>query len=554
VDEFRRQLRETSHSFRAVFANPQLRKLQLAFAGSITGEWGFLVALAVYADDQGGATAVSAVLVIRWVASALTAPWLAYFSDRYRRERVMLAADLSRVVAMLLMAAAAFSDSSPILVYALAGFMAVASKTFRPAQAALLPRLANTPEELTAANATSSAIESVGTFLGPALGGLLLAVASVGWVFVADAVTLVWSAFFVVQLRSPREEVTAPREPSGTFREIGAGFSALGAEREARLIVFLYFCQTVVAGALRVLIVVTALDLLDVGKAGLGFLNAAVGVGGIIGVAIAFALIGRRRLATDFGLGLFLIGAGLGLIGVWPTFIGAILLIGVFGIGNTLVDVSAITLLQRAVRDEVLGRVFGALQSILVLGLAVGALITPPLLNLIGTRATLISVGAMLPILALLLSRRLRTIDERARVPSERIELLQANPIFAPLPPPAVEHLAMKLVPVTLARGETVFREGDHGDRFYVVEDGRCEITIDGERVRDAWPGEAFGEIALLRDVPRTATITAVEQTTLLALERDDFIAAVTGHAPSREAADAMIGARLAAPLGIGSA
>jgi predicted MFS family arabinose efflux permease len=555
VGQFRSQLRETSQSFRAVFANRQLRKLQLAFVGSITGEWGFLVALAVYANDQGGATAVSAVLVIRWVASALTAPWLAYFSDRYRRERVMLAADLSRAVAMLAMAAAAFAGASPVIVYVLAGFMAVASKTFRPAQAALLPLLAESPGELTAANATSTAIESVGTFVGPALGGLLLAVASVGWVFVADAVTLLWSAMFVVQLRSRREEATvATRERAGAFREMAAGFTALGSEREGRLIVSLYFGQTVVAGALRVLIVVTALDLLGVGNSGLGFLQAAMGVGGIIGVAIAFALIGRRRLASDFGLGLFLIGAGLGLIGVWPTFVGAILLIGVFGIGNTLVDVSGVTLLQRAVRDDVLGRVFGALESILVLGLAVGALIAPLLLDLIGTRATLIVVGAMLPILALLLSRRLRAIDERATVPTERIELLQANPIFAPLPPPAVEHLAMKLAPVTLARGETVFREGDHGDRFYVVEDGRCEIAIDGEKVRDAWPGEAFGEIALLRDVPRTATVTAVEPTTLLALERDDFIAAVTGHAPSREAADAMIGARLAAPLGIGSA
>jgi MFS family permease len=554
VGEFRRQLRETSHSFRAVFANPQLRKLQLAFAGSVTGEWGFLVALAVYANDRGGATAVSAVLVIRWVASALTAPWLAYFSDRYRRERVMLAADLSRVVAMLAMAAAAFTDGSPIVVYALAGFMAVASKTFRPAQAALLPKLARSPEELTAANATSTAIESVGTFVGPALGGLLLAVASVGWVFVADALTLVWSAFFVVQLRSPREEVTAPREPTNTYREIVAGFSALAGEREARVIVSLYFCQTLVAGALRVLLVVTALDLLDVGNAGLGFLNAAMGVGGIIGVAVAFALIGRRRLASDFGLGLFLIGAGLGLIGVWPTFLGAILLIGVFGIGNTLVDVSAVTLLQRAVRDEVLGRVFGALQSILVLGLAVGALIAPVLLDWIGTRATLIAFGALLPILALLLSRRLRTIDARATIPAERVELLKANPIFAPLPPPAVEHLAVKLVPVVVSAGDTVFRQGDHGDRFYIVEDGRCEITIDGENVADAWPGETFGEIALLRDVPRTATVTAVDDTQLLALERDDFIAAVTGHAPSREAADAVIGARLAAPMGIGSA
>jgi MFS family permease len=555
VSEFRRQLRETGRSFHAVFANQQLRKLQLAFAGSITGEWGFLVALAVYANDHGGATAVSAVLVLRWVASALTAPWLAYFSDRYPRERVMLVADLSRVAAMAAMAAAAFTGASPVIVYVLAGFMAVASKTFRPAQAALLPLLAESPEELTAANATSTAIESVGTFLGPALGGLLLAATSVGWVFVADALTLVWSAIFVVQLHSrPADAPTAGPARRNTFREVGAGFSTLWAQRDARVIVFLYFCQTIVAGALRVLLVVTALDLLDIGNSGLGFLNAAMGVGGIIGVAVAFALIGRRRLATDFGLGLILIGAGLGLIGVWPTVLGAVILIAVFGIGNTLVDVSGVTLLQRAVPDEVLGRVFGALQSILVLGLAVGALIVPFLLEVISIRASLILVGGMLPVLALLLWRRLSVIDARAHVPVEYIELLRANQIFAPLPPATIENLAMKLISVSVAAGETVFRQGDHGDRFYIVEDGRVEISIDGEKVADAWPGEAFGEIALLRDIPRTATVTSVDDTKLLALERDEFIAAVTGHAPSREAADALVGDRLPAPMGIGSA
>ena len=553
MSEFRRQLGETARSFRAVFANPQLRKLQIAFAGSITGEWGFLVALVVYANDHGGAKSVSAVLVIRWIASALTAPWLAYFADRYPRERVMLVADLSRVVAMLAMAAAAFMGASPVIVFALAGFMAVASKTFRPAQAALLPLLAETPEELTAANATSTAIESVGTFLGPALGGLLLAVSSVGWVFVADALTLVWSAIFVVQLHSRPVVRPVETERKSALREMGAGFSTLAAERDARVIVFLYFFQTIVAGALRVLIVVTALDLLDIGDSGLGFLNAAMGVGGVVGVALAFALIGRKRLATDFGLGLILIGAGLGLIGVWPTVIGAILLIGVFGIGNTLVDVSGVTLLQRAVRDEVLGRVFGALQSILVLGLAVGALIAPLLLDLIGIRAALIVIGASLPILALLLSRQLSVIDARAHVPVEQIELLRANPIFAPLPPATVENLATKLTPTTVGKGDVVFRQGDAGDLFYVVEDGRVEISINGEKVADAWPGEAFGEIALLRDIPRTATVTAVDDTKLLALERDEFIAAVTGHAPSREAADAVVGARLPTPIGIGS-
>ncbi len=513
----RKRLGESGRAFAEVARNRELRKLELALVGSVTGEWGYLVAIAVYANAQGGAGAVSLVLVLRWVAAALTASWLAYFADRYPRERVMLAADLSRVAAMALMAAAAFEDWSPALVYGLAAFVAVASKTFRPAQAALLPRLARSPEELTAANVASTAIDSVGSFLGPALGGLLLAATSVGWVFVADAATLVWSAVLVVQIRARREAPRVGVERASVARELSEGFRALGGEPDARLIVFLYWCQTFVAGALRVLIVVTALDLLDVGTSGLGFLNAAIGVGGLIGVAIAFALVGRKR----------------------------------FGVGNTLVDVSAVTLMQRAVRDEVLGRVFGALESLLVAGLAAGALVAPFAIDGIGTRATLIATGALLPALTLLLWARLRAVDARAYIPSERIELLRANPIFAPLPPSTIEHLAVKLIPRRVSAGELVFRQGDTGDLFYVVESGRVRIEIDGEQVNDLWPGEAFGEIALLRDVPRTATVAAVEDTDLLALERDEFIAAVTGHAPSSEAADAVIGARIAALSGV---
>jgi MFS family permease len=544
------RLRESTTAFRAVLANRELRKLQLAFVGSITGEWGFLVAIAVYANAQGGASAVSLVLVLRWIAAALTASWLAYLADRFPRERVMLGADVSRAIAMSGMAWIAFADGPPIVVYALATFMAVASKTFRPAQAALLPRLAATPEELTAANVSSTAIESVGSFLGPALGGLLLAVSSVGWVFVADAATLVWSALLVMQIRAPAAE--EPTVPEGSvLREALAGYRALATERDARLIVFLYWCQTFVAGALRVLIVVTALDLLDLGESGLGFLTSAIGVGGLVGVAVAFALVGRKRLANDFGLGLILIGAGLGLIGIWPNQIGALLLMGVFGIGNTLVDVSAVTLMQRAVRDEVLGRVFGALESLLVAGLAAGALVTPALIDWIGTRGSLIVMGALLPVLTVLLWARLRAIDARARVPTERIELLRANPIFAPLAPPTIEHLAAKLQERRVSADAVVFRQADAGDLFYIVENGRVRVEIDGKHASDVGPGEAFGEIALLRDVPRTATVIAVEDTTLLALERDEFIAAVTGHAPSREAADSVIAQRLGSLSGV---
>src|SRR5262249_55664660 len=182
---------------------------------------------------------------------------------------------------------------------------------------------------------------------------------------------------------------------------------------------------------------------------------------GLIGVALTFALVGRYRLAGDFGTGLLLMGLALALIGVWPKPAAAIVLMGVLGIGNTIVDVSAVTLLQRAVRDDVLGRVFGALESLLIGTAALGALLAPLLLELVGVRAALIVVGALLPILAALLWMRLRAIDAHVSVPSRLIELLRTSPIFAPLPPPAVEHLARKLVPRTVEAGTTVFRQGD---------------------------------------------------------------------------------------------
>jgi len=553
VQRLRRQLADSSHAFRAVFRNRELRKLQLAFVGSITGEWGYFIALLVYAEAHDGARGVSLILFLRWSCSALAASWLAYLADRFRRERVMVSTDLIRASVMGIMAAAAFAGWSPLFVYAGATFVSVAAKAFRPAQAALLPTLARTPEELTAANVASSGIESIGAFAGPAIGGLLLAATNTGTVFLAMCVALLWSASLISRLH-PVARPAPPVEHRGALSEAVAGFRELGREPDARVIVGLYACQTFMDGALRVLMVVTALDLLDIGKSGLGFLNAAVGVGGLVGVAFAFALVGRNRLAGNFGVGLLLMGLGLGLIGVWPKPAAAIILMGVLGVGNTLVDVSAVTLLQRAVRDEVLGRVFGALQSMLIGSAAIGALVAPFLIDAVGIRAALVITGGMLPTVTALLWVRLHAIDDRVHVPTERIELLRRNPLFEPLPPPAVEHLASKLIPRHVEAGATVFRQGDSGDLFYIVESGRCEISIDGVKVSEAGPGEGFGEIALLHEVPRTATVVAAEETKLFSLDGDEFIASVTGHAPSREAADAVIGARLASVSGVASA
>jgi MFS family permease len=253
--------------------------------------------------------------------------------------------------------------------------------------------------------------------------------------------------------------------------------------------------------------------------------------------------VARKRLATDFGIGLVLWGAPLVLVGAWPHAALALILLGIVGVGNTLVDITGMTLMQRAVSDEVLARVFGALESLLVASLALGAVIAPIAIELIGIRAALIAIGAVLPVVAALAWRRLTRLDRVAAAPEDRVRLLSANPIFAPLPLAALETLALELEPVDVGAEEVVCRQGEPGDRFYIVDEGQLAVSVDGRPASKIGPGGYFGEVALLRDVPRTATVTASVDSRLLALGRDAFIAAATGHARSVESADVVIGA-----------
>jgi MFS family permease len=540
----RERLAESLRTFRAVFANPGLRRIELALVGSVTGEWAYAIALAVFAYGRGGAAAVGLVGLIRFLPSALAAPLAAVLGDRYRRGLVMVLADVLRALAMVAAAVAVFVDAPAGAVYALAGFVSVVSTAFRPAQAALLPSLARTPDELTAANVASTTIESVGSFVGPALGGLLLAATDAGVVFAATAATFVWSALLVLGIGS--EPPPAERSgKTGIAAEAAAGFRVIASEARLRLVLALYGAQTLVAGALNVLIVVAALELLDLGQSGPGFLNSAVGIGGLVGAVVALVLVGRRRLASDFGLGLVLWGVPIALIGVWPSEAAALVLLAVLGIGNTLVDVAALTLLQRAAPDEVLARVFGVIESLLVGALGAGAILAPLLVSLLGIRGALIATGALLPVLAAVAWRRLVRIDAEVAVPERELSLLRRLPMFAPLPAATLEHLAGALMARWVEAGSTVVREGEPGELFYVVGSGRVDVSQDGRVLATLGPGEYFGEIALLREVPRTATVVARERSELLTLERDEFVAAVTGHAESKEAADAVIGARL---------
>jgi MFS family permease len=221
-----------------------------------------------------------------------------------------------------------------------------------------------------------------------------------------------------------------------------------------------------------------------------------------------------------------------------------LLFLALVGLGNTLVDVSAFTLLQRAVPDEVLARVFGAVQGLWVGTLGLGAIVAPLLIAAVDIRGALLITGALLPILAIVLRGRLTQLDD-VPVPERELALLRGIDLFAPLPAPTLESLARALSPVRVKADEVLFRQGDIGDRYYIVADGEVEIVADDRVVAVTGPGGYFGEIALLRDIPRTATVRAKTDAELLALDRDDFIAAVTGHAASSEAADSVIAARL---------
>ncbi len=537
-------LSESATAFRAVFANRSLRRVQLAWAGSILGTWAYGIAVVVYAYEQGGATAVGVVTFVRWLAAGIASPFAALLGDRYDRRLVMVASDLARAALIGAAALAVFADAPPLVIYALASLVGIAATPFRPAQAALTPTLAETPEQLTAANVTASSIESVGIFGGPALGGLLLVAAGPATVFVVTTGTLLWSAVLVAGIPKG-ETVPTEREPVSIVEELLAGFRTISRERRTRVLVGLFSAQTFVDGMLNVLIVVIALKLLDTGQAGVGFLNSAVGVGGLLGALAAAALVGRGRLAADFGVGIFIWGLPIALVAVWPNQVFALVLLGVVGIGNTLVDVSGMTLLQRAAPDDVLARVFGVLESLLLLTPALGAVVAPLLLNWLGTRGALIVAGALLPLLVVPAWPALTAIDRAARVPVEQVDLLRRNPIFAPLPEPTLEQLAGSLEQVRVAAGEEVVRQGEPGDRFYLVEQGTLAVAVDGRVAQQLGPGDSFGEIALLRDVPRTASVTARTDAVLYALERSEFIPAVTGFGPSLSAAEGVIGMRL---------
>jgi MFS family permease len=514
-----------------------LHRAQISFAAMWASESAFMVSLAVVAYGEGGVTAVGVVTAARMATAALLAPFLATLADRVRRERVLTSIGVVRG-AMLACAAAVTASGGPATAtYGFAIVATVAVALYRPAHSALLPALAKSPGDLTSANAVRGMLDSLSILGGPLVAAVLLAASGPATVFAACAAASLLGGLVVVGLPydvPPRAD--AVRGSAG--RDVLQGFTTIAGDRALSLVTGLGVVQTLTRGCLTVFTVVLAIDLLDTGDPGVGVLNAAIGAGGVLGSIFAFTLVRRGGLATWFGIGIALFGAPLALIGAVPEQAAAIVLLGLVGVGNALIDVSGFTILARLTDEAVLARMFAGFEAILTLGVALGSLLAPVLIEGLGPRTALVVVGLFAPMALAACWTTLRRLDGRLRIRDADIEILRAVPMLAVLPAATIEQLGAGLDHAEFAPGQTVFAQGDAGNRFYVVESGRADVVRDGCVINTLRRGAGFGEIALLDDRPRTATIltSGDEPLCVGVLQRPAFLTAVTGYPMSARA------------------
>lgn len=540
-----RRLAAARDALRRVLVNPDIRRALVAWMLGYAGEWSWLVALWVYAYQTSGVVAVGVLGLARTLPAALLSPALSTITDRLPRHRVLLAIHLGRATLLAVAAISVAVGLSPLVVYAIAPLDALLSVLHRPTHMPLMPALARSPEELVASNVASSTFEGIGTLIGPALGGVLIAYATPAWGFGVSALVFAAAALSVSGIR-PAQALRREVRRGSLVATIFGGIEALVRYPGAGLIVSLFWAQIIVRGLLNVLLVVAAVELLRVGEQGVGYLNSAIGAGGFLGVLATVTLVSRRKMAAPFAIGLVLWGSPILLIGLLPWAPAAVLFLAVLGLGNAVLDVAGFTIMQRSVPNAVRGRVFGVLESGVMLGGGIGSALAPVLLGLLDIRGALIATGLLLPSLAVLSWPWVTRADADGVIPERELAILRGVPMLAPLPMTILEQVAGDIAVRAYADGELIIRQGDVGDRFYILASGRAEAIADGQPLRAMGPGESFGEIALLRDVPRTASVFAIGPVEAFALDCSAFIGAVSGDKRSSSAADAVVRERLA--------
>jgi MFS family permease len=531
-------------AFGALAGNAALRRVVGGYALFTLTEYSVWIAMLVYAYSRGGAPIAGVVALAQLIPAALLAPVFAALADR-RSPVVLLAGGYLVQAAAMGATAVAIAEGVPLAAYAAAVVASTAVTATRPAQSTLIPSLAVTPDQLTAANVVVSWVEAAGIALAGSLTGVLIWASGVACVFAVCAALGAVAALLVVRLQVPA--LTAPPEQA---TPVAAGLSAsvrlaVGQPR-LRLMLALLTAEAAVVGALDLLFVILAVTVLGRSQAWAGYLNSSYGVGAILAAAVSVLLVGRRLGVPILGAALLLSGA-LAVLAAGPGLAGTVALLTVAGASRALLDVASRSLLQRSVPAQSLGQVFGLLEGLTMAGLAIGAVLVPALVHLGGSRLALLGVAAVLPLAATVGGRTLFSLDAHAPVPVVQIALLRSIPLFADLPAPALEGLAAALTPAAAPAGSVLIRQGEEGDAYYAVAAGQLDVFQDGRFVRRCERGEGVGEIALLRAIPRTATVTAHTDATVYKLAREPFLTAVLGHAATQRQAHGITEARLAA-------
>jgi MFS family permease len=532
-------------AFSSLAGNTALLRVLAAYLLFILTEYAVWIAMLVFAYNRGGTAVAGLVAVAQLAPAAVVAPVAASLSDR-RSPVVMLAGGYLAQVAGMAGTAAAIGAGAPLTAYAAAVFASTAVTATRPAQSALIPSLAATPDQLTAANVVAGWLEAAGAAAAGLLVGVLISLAGVGSVFLVCAGLGLAAALLVAGLRAQPLAAEADADAStANPGGVAEGLRLAVRQPRLRLMLALLTADAVVVGALDLLVVILALTVLGRPPSWAGYLEFAFGAGAVLAATVSAVLVGRRLGGPILAAALGFSGA-LAVVAFGPGLAGTVILLAVAGAGHCLLTVATRTLLQRSVPPRLIGRIFGVLEGFTMAGLAVGALLVPALAHLGGSRLAVLGVAAVLPLAAVAGGRAVFRLDAGTAVPVVEIALLRSLPLFAELPAPAIEGLAAALRPVRLEAGAVLIRQGDPGDAYFAIAAGELDAEQDGHFLGRYGRGDGVGEIALLRAVPRTATVTAHTAATVYQLDRDLFLTAVLGHAPTRRQAEGIAATRLA--------
>lgn len=447
----------------------------------------------------------------------------------------MIVNDAIRCVLVLVAAAAILWELPTMAVLAVIIVASAVGASFRAAQGGLVAQIADNPRQLTSTNATAEIFESLAIFFGPALGSLLLMWVSVPAVIAFNALTFLWSMMLVHGVRDVPHEPRASGDEESFLTEASAGFRVLYGDRDMAAFSGLVVVNGFMAGALGVLILVIAADALgDASR--MGFLDAASGVGTVVGGVAILSIAHSAKLGRLAAFGALGWCLPVILLGLVPGVVVAFLAIFLIGLCDSMLNVGFATIPQRLVSEDRLSRVFGALVSTHIGTSALGAVVVSPLMALTSAETTMLILGVGGTAVVLLCGLRMPHLDRRLEAP-EHLDLVRSLSLFAPLSFGQQEALARQLERLEVAAGTVVVAEDEVSDRFYIIDSGRFRVTQEKRFLRDETAGEFFGEIGLLRDVPRTATVTAEEDGTLLVLSREAFLDAVTGNESAMGAA-----------------